>query len=110
MNGGNCASGGTSFFVTDQNGAVVSFGRSTANNVCGGSSTGCLIETFGTNTAVLTDPSVSITAVTFYVSGTPKGDSAQPTVTIVISGTVLTNKTTTPFTIETGATMRGPDL
>ena len=109
-NGGNCALGGTSFYVLDQNGASVGFSRSTSSGVCGGSSTGCLVETFGPNTAVLTDPSVSITALTFYVSGTAKNDSAQPTVTIVVSGTVLTNKTTTPFTVETGATMRGPDL
>lgn len=66
--------------------------------------------------AMLTDPSVDITSLTFYVVGTknatnPPDDFIQPRVTITISGKVLyghgKNET---FNIETGATMRGSDL
>jgi len=59
----------------------------------------------------LTDPSVTVSSLLFYASGTTSGDNNQPYVTIVVSGTVSygPNKTQ-PFTVETGATMRGTDL
>lgn len=60
----------------------------------------------------LTDSSaVKVTSLTFYVSGTGKLDNAQPHVTITVSGTIDTGHgKTEPFTVETGATMRGTDL
>lgn len=68
--------------------------------------------------AMLTDPSVDITSLTFYVVGTksaanPPDDFIQPHVTITISGKVLYGhgqEKSETFHIETGATMRGTDL
>lgn len=94
--GGNC-SGGTVFSVTNSSGTVVTYqlssGAITQNNV------------------ILTDPAVNVTSLKFYVSGTTRGDIYQPHVTITISGTVSSGPgKSEPFSIETGATMRGIDL
>ena len=63
------------------------------------------------NGVVLTDPTVTVGALTFYVSGVLAGDTQQPHVTMLISGTVTSGPgKTIPFSVETGATMRGPDL
>lgn len=97
--GGDCASGGTSFSVTDSNGAVQTFTK-----------TGSAITQNG---ASLTDPSVIISSLTFYVDGTraAPGDYLQPYATISISGTVAIGPgKTKAFTLETGAAMRGSDL
>lgn len=96
---GDCTNGGTTFSVTDQNGVMQTFTK-----------TGAAITE---NNASLTDPSVTITSLTFYVSGTkkPPADYTQPYVTISISGTVSTGPgKTQAFTIETGAAMRGSDI
>lgn len=59
----------------------------------------------------LTDPSVTVTSLMFYPVGTTLGDGEQPRVTMVVSGTVSSGHgRTEPFTIETGATMRGTDI
>lgn len=59
----------------------------------------------------LTDPSVTITSLTFYPAGTTAGDSLQSRVTIIVSGDVPSGSNRTEhFTIQTGATMRGTDL
>ena len=64
------------------------------------------------DTIPLTDPSIHISKLTFYVSGTASIDNLQPYVTIIVSGTVSSGPRKTPqaFTIQTGATMRGIDL
>ena len=63
------------------------------------------------NNVILTDPAVNVTSLEFYVSGTTPGDAYQPHVTITISGTVSSGQgKTEPFSVETGATMRGIDL
>jgi prepilin-type N-terminal cleavage/methylation domain-containing protein len=94
--GGNC-SGGTTFSVKNSNGITVTYTLSG----------GAIVQ----NNIVLTDPSVNVTSLTFYVSGTPSGDVYQPHVTITVSGTVSAGSgKTEPFSIETGATMRGIDL
>ncbi len=68
-------------------------------------------RTISNVTSILTDPSVNITSLAFYLSGATPGDSQQPHVTIIISGTVSYGPgKTQPFTVETGATMRGTDL
>lgn len=98
-NGGDCGSGGTTFSVRSAEGVTtvytLSNGIITQNNV------------------PLTDPSVTISSLTFYVSGTskPPSDYQQPRVTIVVSGTVSSGAgKVEPFTVETGATMRGSDI
>ena len=59
----------------------------------------------------LTDPSVTITSLIFYPVGTAPGDTEQPRVTMVVSGTVSSGPgKTESFTVETGATMRGSDI
>lgn len=96
---GDCASGGTSFSVVDSTGATQTFTK-----------TGTAITQ---NNVSLTDPSISISSLTFYVDGTHAAptDYLQPYATISISGTVSTGPgKTQAFTLETGAAMRGSDL
>ena len=65
------------------------------------------------NGVALTDPSVNVSSLAFYASGTrkPPSDYLQSRVTIVISGTVSSGPgKTEEFTVETGATMRGTDI
>ncbi len=100
---GDCPSGASSFSLKDANGASVSYGLSGT----------AIRETKSGVTSVLTDPSVTVSALTFYAHGTKPapGDYEQARVTIVVSGTVAAGPgKTEPFTIETGATMRGSDL
>jgi prepilin-type N-terminal cleavage/methylation domain-containing protein len=67
----------------------------------------------GTESALI-DPSVAISSLAFYTSGAltvQDNDYQQARVTIIISGTVSSGHgESAPFTIETGATMRGSDL
>ncbi|MDE2021326.1 MAG: type II secretion system protein [Patescibacteria group bacterium] len=100
---GDCV-GGTSFSLLDENGATVTYslvGSSIQKNTAGVLST-------------LTDPSVTVSSLTFYAYGTKPttaGDYRQARVTIIVSGTVSSGPgKTEPFTVETGATMRGSDL
>ena len=97
---GNNCSGGATFYVKNSSGTAITY---TLSN-------GSITQ----NNTAITDPSVSVTALTFYVSGTApgsSGDKSQPHVTIIISGTVSAGPgKTQPFHIETGATMRGTDL
>ena len=64
--------------------------------------------------SVLTDPSVTVTSLFFYVVGTKpvSGDQQQARVTMIVSGTVSSsaNKKPQAFTVETGATMRQSDI
>ncbi|MHB8660532.1 MAG: prepilin-type N-terminal cleavage/methylation domain-containing protein [Minisyncoccota bacterium] len=69
----------------------------------------------GTSWTPLTDPSITITSLTFYASGTANaraGDYYQPYVTIVVSGTTNAGpgQPQKPFTIESSAVWRGSDL
>ena len=109
---GNCSCGGNNFYLTDATGIRVSYARSTSNAYCGPSGTGCIVQTVNGAPSALTDPSVNISSLTFYVSGVFTGDGQQPHVTIIVSGTVSSGAGKAPqtFTIETGATMRGSDL
>lgn len=100
--GNDCPGGSTGFSFTDSNGVNVSFdqvGTTIVKN----------------DTLPLTDPSVTISSLTFYVTGTgtiTDGDYLQPHVTITVSGSVASGprKAPQPFTIETGSTMRGIDI
>ena len=100
---GDCPSGAGTFSFIDVEGAEVTYSLSS----------GAIQETVDGDTSPLTDSSIEVTALTFYVTGTgsPPGDYAQPHVTISVSGTVSTGpEKTKTFTVETGATMRGTDL
>ena len=104
---GDCLGGDEVFSFKDVNGTIVTYARGTQ----GTDSAGSITE----NGVVLTDPTVNITGLTFYVSGTEtvaSGDYLQPRVTIVVSGTASSRvgKTSQSFTIETGSTLRGVDL
>lgn len=95
--GGDCAGGGTSFSVRDVNGVVTTYALSGGAITKGG--------------VALTDPSVTVSSLTFYTVGTPRGDGAQPRVTIIIYGTIPSGHgNTESFSIETGASMRGTDI
>lgn len=100
--GGDCLNGGTTFSFTNSRGVPVTY-----------SLAGTTIQQSVNNvTSILTDPSVNISTLSFFVSGTTPGDDDyQPYVTIIVSGTVSSGKgETESFTVETGATMRIPDL
>lgn len=102
----DCSGGKSTFSFKDQSGKIIAYtvNASTLQE-----------STDGGNTWVsLTDPSVNISSLMFYAydtEPTSDGNYGQPRVTIVVSGSVSSgpNKTV-PFTVETGATMRGVDL
>jgi len=103
---GDCTTGGSGFSVVKANGATVYYALSVQNG------SGTITQ----NGITLTDPSVNVTSLTFYASGT-KSESAgdeqhlQPHVTIIVSGTISSGPgKIQPFSVETGATMRSIDL
>jgi len=116
--GGDCPSGSTRFSFLDSSGRQVIFDFDEQK--------AAIIKN---DLIPLTDASLTITALTFYVTGTgtiaendylqphvtgtiAENDYLQPHVTIVVSGTVSSGprRSPQPFTIQTGATMRGIDL
>ena len=103
---GDCENGGGNFSFTDSRGDDISYSLDVPSSA--------IQETVnGAAPVPLTDASaVNVTSLTFYVFGTSKTDNAQPHVTITISGTIDPGrgKPPEPFTVETGATMRGADL
>ncbi|MGD0328481.1 MAG: glycine-rich domain-containing protein [Minisyncoccia bacterium] len=95
---GDCSSGSSNFSFRNAQGTATSY--SLSNGVI-----------MTQNTIPLTDPSVKVTSLMFYASGTKTSDNYQPNVTIVVSGTVSSGRgTTQSFSVETGATMRGSDI
>ncbi len=106
--GGDCPDGDEVFSFKDVNGENITYARGT-QGVDG--SVGTITE----NGIILTDPTVSVTKLTFYVTGTgtvASNDYLQPHVTIIVSGMTSSRvgKTSQPFTIETSSTLRGVDL
>ncbi|MDP1707302.1 MAG: prepilin-type N-terminal cleavage/methylation domain-containing protein, partial [bacterium] len=94
--GGDCQYGGINFSVISSRGIATNYSLSS----------GTIIQ----NGVALTDPSINISSLIFYVSGTSRNDDYQPRVTIVVSGTISPGPSSTEScTIETGATMRGID-
>ncbi len=100
---GDCPTGGASFSFNDKEGTPVSYSLS-----------GSSLQKVTNGVPVsLTDPSVVITSLTFYTSGSQPvpSDYHQPRLTIIVVGSVSTGPgKTQPFTVETGATMRGSDI
>ena len=117
----NCAGIGDCFpsprdsftFVPAGGTAAVTYTRGTQSGPNG--VVGSIVDSTG---AVLTDPSVNVTSLAFYVTGTKNAqttpdDFQQPHVTIVVTGSVTYGPQagrTEAFNIQTGATMRGTDL
>jgi len=100
---GDCSSGASVFSFKNESGVTVSYSLSGST----------LQKTVDTSQTTLTDPTVTISSLTFYAFGTQAapGDYQQPRVTIIVTGTVTYSAgKTQPFTVETGATMRGTDL
>ncbi len=98
-NGSDCTSGGSTFHVVSSSGAGMDYALTN----------GVITQ----NGVALTDPSVTVTSLTFYAYGTgkPPADYHAPRVTFVVSGTVSSGPgKTEPFTVESGATMRGSDI
>ncbi len=92
---------GSSFSFTDANGQLVTYSIASS----------AIRETKSNVTSSLTDPSVTITSLMFYPVGTTRGDAEQSRVTMIVSGTVSSGPgRTEPFTVQTGATMRGSDI
>lgn len=103
---GDCASGASTFTFADANGHAVTYTRSSQTG-----DSGSAVGDITVNGVALTAPSVNVTALTFYVSGSAASDALAPHVTITVSGTVSVGPgKTEPFTIETGATMRGVNI
>lgn len=110
---GDCTAGASFTFLPAGGGAAITYARGTQVGP-GGQTVGTLTENGST---VLTDPSVNITALSFYASGTrnsgnPPNDYRQPYVTIIVTGEVYPGPGRPPqsFTVQTGAAMRGTDL
>lgn len=102
----DCPSGGgTLSFDANVNGATVPITYSLVGN--------SIQEIKGTETRTLTDASVNVSLLKFYVVGTQKTptDYQQPHVLMVVSGTVTSSALSTePFYVQTGSTMRGTDI
>ena len=109
--GSNCTyqnGGGNKFTFTDANGHAITYKFAS----------GSIQEQKGTSSAwiSLTDPSVTITSLVFYVSGvgsySATGDIQQPYVTIIVSGSVPSSpgRAPQPFTVESSAAWRGSDI
>jgi prepilin-type N-terminal cleavage/methylation domain-containing protein len=100
---GGCPSGTSSFTFKDAAGTTIVY-----------SLVGTTIyRNNGIAVSPLTDPSVTVTSLTFYSYGTSRSpaDYEQSRVTMIVSGTISSGPgKTEPFTVETGATMRGSDI
>lgn len=104
--GGDCAtgSGGTSFSFTNSDGQQITYRR-----------VGTVLqeEREGVGSWPLTDPSVAISSLTFYVtdSAATPTNYGQPYVLMTIRGSVVIDATHSKnFFVQTSAAMRGTDL
>lgn len=109
---GDCSFGGNSFtFIPSGGGTAVTYSCLGSSGSCSLAAPGAIQKTAGSVVSTLTDPTVNVSSLTFYATGTAPGDTQQPHVTIIVSGTVSYGAGKSElFTIETGATMRGSDL
>lgn len=100
----DCPLGADNFSFVNDSGVAVSYSLNPVDHT--------LKKTIGPVSTALTDPSVTINSLKFIAFGSVPGDVTQPRVTIIVSGTVSAGaaKPAQPFTVETGATMRGSDL
>ena len=99
----SCTGGAPLFSFTDQSGNTIAYelkGASIQRSTDGG------------QWVPLTDPSVKISSLMFYVYDTDPAGYKQPRVTIVVSGSISSGSggKTDSFTVETGATMRSVNI
>lgn len=108
----------TSFSFTNADGCSVTYEQANAS-VCGaGYTSDCIVRKkncgAGSVQVPLTDPSISISRLSFTVSGTKPekdGDTNQPFAIISVGGSSdAGHGVLVPFTTETSAVMRGADL
>lgn len=101
--GGDCPAGSGTFTIQKPPGVTIDY------SLAGGR----IVETRGGQARALTDASVNVSSLRFYVVGTskPPADYFQPHVLMVVSGSVSSGPGKTEnFTVQTGATMRGTDI
>ncbi len=100
----NCSAGGSTISFLDSEGEEVqyrlradkSIGQCIGSGVCNDSSS-----------VALTDERIDVDTLRFYVRGVGTGDSTQPQVTFVVSGTMTTDEgESASFSIQSGATQR----
>lgn len=113
--GYTCPSGASNCTIDATSGGAFSFMNENQFPVSYSLSGSALQQIVGSTQSLLTDPSVTITSLKFYVVGTKPasaGDLQQARVTVVLSGMVSSSANKKPqyFTVETGATMRGSDI
>lgn len=102
---GDCPSGSQTFSVVDINGKQVTYTLGSQAGVSG------QVGDITANGVPLTSPAINVSSLTFVGIGTSPSDAVAPHVTIKVVGTVSSGPgKTEPFTIETGATMRGVDI
>lgn len=101
-------SGSPTFSFTDVDGNNLTYKVATGPQ----SGTNDIAKLLSGKSYALTDyTSVYISSLTFYLTGSTKGDGGQPTVMIVVTGTVSAGAGKTQnFSVETMATMRGTDI
>ena len=106
--GGDCPNGGNSFSFTNENNEPIAY------NLGGFAPNQYIQRTKNTITKSFTGPSVNISLLMFYVTGTAgtlADDYDQPHVTIVVKGTVSAGHgTPESFSVEAAATMRETDI
>jgi prepilin-type N-terminal cleavage/methylation domain-containing protein len=104
--GTNCVypSGQSTFTFKDDQSNTVKYALS-AGQITECSGSGC-IDT------PITDPRITISNLTFFVSGVGAGDTVQPFVTFIIKGSITVDPQQTPvaFSIQTSAIMRQTDI
>lgn len=99
----NCSSGGASISFLDSQNQTITY-RLKSDGSIGQCSGGLCTDA----TAIsLTDSRIDIDVFRFYVRGVGVGDAVQPSVTLIVAGTMTTEGgETTSFSIQTGATQR----
>ena len=113
VNGGDCPTGDTQFSFNDSDGCRVTYKLSVDGTIRQTiRSTAQAPACNEVSNALLTDSSINIDAMKFYVIGTDTGDTIQPYVTFTIHGSMKADAKggTVDYAIQTSATQRIIDL
>jgi prepilin-type N-terminal cleavage/methylation domain-containing protein len=104
--GNNCPNGSSTFTFTNDSGCVITYSLTAQHQINEAIASGpvCTVA----SSATITDPRITIDALTFYVTGVPTSDRSQPQVVMVIHGSLQVdpNHPSVSFGIETTATQR----
>jgi len=98
--GGDCSSGGNRLSFTTQDGQSVTYRLSGTQ----------VVRDMGGVTAPLTGKGVVVTALRFYVLGTPANDGLQPRILIVMRGETADTLHKESFAVQTTVSARRIDL